>query len=120
MASADELLAGADMSYFTTFEGHVLDAVGEPLPADQIEHSLDAILGVLLELGVADATVGGTLARGLIEISMTVEAATLEEAQHLSNALLAKAIHSLGSGHRSEVEWVASSARRSDAPLVNA
>ncbi|MDQ3660883.1 MAG: hypothetical protein M3454_07495 [Actinomycetota bacterium] len=108
------------MSYFTTFEGHVLDGAGEPLPPDLIELSLDAIMEALLERGVADATVGGTLARGVIEISMTVEAANLEEAQRVSHALLAEAILSLGSGHRSEVEWIASSARRSDADLVDA
>jgi len=86
MASAARLLEGAGVSFYVTFEGYITDEMGNILSPDEVERSLEAILDELLARGVPDATVGGTLARAVIEISVTVEAKSLEEAQAEASA----------------------------------
>lgn len=103
------------MSFYVTFEGYITDEMGTILSPDEVERSLEAILDELLARGVPDSTVGGTLARAVIEISVTVEAKSLEEAQAKGLGIILEAIHSAGGyTHEVEVDWVAATMRRSD------
>jgi hypothetical protein len=98
------------VNFYLTFQGLFGGETSLHLSPEDIEETLDVVLEELLEQGVPDATVGGTLAQGLVEISMTLEAKTLEDAFAGGLGLI---MNSLGD-RVSEVEWVGFHGRRSD------
>ena len=113
MAPAAWLLEGAIVNFHLTFEGYLFNELGDQLFAEEVEQTLEAALEDLLEHDVPDATVGGALTSGLFEISLTVEAKTLDEAQATGFEYVLGAIQATG-GYALDIEWVGFCARRSD------
>jgi hypothetical protein len=63
---------------------------------DRLEVQLDQVMEELIRLGVADPAIGGTLATGEVEISITVAAPTPEEAVPKAMSTLRTALHAAG------------------------
>ena len=66
------------------------------LTDDELEAHLDTVLQRLMELGADDADIGGSLASGEIEISLTVDAGSFRAAQRTAAEVISKAIHAAG------------------------
>jgi hypothetical protein len=60
---------------------------------DRLEMQLDRVMEELIRLGVEDPAIGGTLSTGEVEISITVEAESLEDAVPKAMTALRAAIH---------------------------
>lgn len=60
---------------------------------NQLEAQLDRVMEELVRLGVEDPAIGGTLTSGEVEISITVDAESLEEAMPKAVTVLRAAIH---------------------------
>ena len=86
------------MRFQVVFEGRVIPLTSDAgvMPPDALEAQLDEVMGELLVLGADDATVSATLARGEVEISVSVEAESLEEAGKSGGGLIRSAIHAAG------------------------
>jgi hypothetical protein len=63
---------------------------------DRLEAQLDQVMEELIRLGVADPAIGGALATGEVEISITVDASTPEEAIPKAMSTLRTALHAAG------------------------
>lgn len=83
------------MTFEVTYSGKVTKQGEPPLPED-LEEQLDSVLEELESLGAKDATVGAALSKGTVEISLTVEAAQLDDAGPIGSALIQSAIHAAG------------------------
>ncbi len=92
------MLEGRAVRYQVVFQGVATrDPQGkEAFDPDGLERELEGVMEELLKLKVEDATVGGTLARGEVEISVTVEANDFQRALEEGNALIRTAIHASG------------------------
>jgi hypothetical protein len=86
----EDLLGGEAMRIAVT-EGFHVGVTDEALEAH-----LDQVLQALYGLDAEDADVGGSLASGDVEISMTVEADSFRSAQKLATDLIRKAISTSG------------------------
>jgi hypothetical protein len=84
------MLGGEVMRYTVTQGFHV------GLAHDELEPHLDSVLETLMELGAEDADIGGSLASGEIEISLTVDAGSLRDAQKTADDVIAEAIRLAG------------------------
>jgi hypothetical protein len=60
---------------------------------DHLEAQLDRVMEELVRLGVEDPAIGGTLTTGEVEISITVDAESLDEAVPKAISTLRTAIH---------------------------
>lgn len=60
---------------------------------DHLEAALDRVMEELIRLGVEDPAIGGTLTSGEVEISMTVDAESYEQAMSKAMGTLRAAIH---------------------------
>jgi hypothetical protein len=60
---------------------------------DGLEQALDRVMEELVKLNVTDPSIGGTLSDGDIEISLAVEAETLEQATMSTFGTIRTAIH---------------------------
>ena len=67
-----------------------LQVVGEP---EQIEASLDRVMEELLRLNVEDPAIGGSMETGEVEISLAIDAPSLEEAAPLAMSTIRTAVH---------------------------
>jgi hypothetical protein len=82
---------------FSVIEGFTVGAPpGEAFDAKGFDRHLDEVLGALNVLGAVDADVVAALATGAVEISMWVEAETLEEAHARALALIMQAVDKAG------------------------
>jgi len=70
----------------------VTEGFSVALTDDALEAHLDQVLQTLYDFGVDDADVGGSLASGDVEISITVEADSFRSAQKLATDLIRRAI----------------------------
>jgi hypothetical protein len=93
MAHPGDVLEGAGMKY-SVVESLQLRALTSR--EEELEAHLDGALEALMDLGAADVDMGGSLASGAIEISMTVEAVSAPEAQALAARRIRRAIRSAG------------------------
>lgn len=82
---------------FSVIEGFTVSVPsGEARDAEGLDRHLDEVLGALNVLGAIDADVIAALATGAVEISMWVEAETLEEAHAKALALITQAVDKAG------------------------
>ena len=77
---------------FSVIEGFT---VGAPSP-EALDRFLDDVLAALNDLGAVDADVVAALATGAVEISMWVEADTLEDAHAKALGLIMRAVDKAG------------------------
>jgi hypothetical protein len=63
---------------------------------EQRDTATDRVMEELLKLGVEDPSIGGSLASGDIQISMTLEAPSKKQATSKAMALIRTAIHASG------------------------
>lgn len=111
------------MKYEVLFEGYVRDNEGQILPSDVLEAHFDEVMEELLRLNVEDAAVSGALARGIVEVSVTVEADDVDKAQGVGNGVIRAAIHAAdGATPGWAVDWCKVTTVRSDvsADLISA
>ena len=92
------------MRYQVAFEGRAGRRAGQ-FDADLLQVGLEEVVNELLARRAQDATVSWTLAKGRIEISLTVEAPGFEEALHAGEALIAQALQAAGFDAAWSVEW---------------
>jgi hypothetical protein len=90
MAGTHDVLGGEAMRYAVSHGFHV------GVTDEALERHLDRVLEVLGDMGVQDADAGGSLASGDIEISVTVQAASLRSAQGAADDLVRQAIATAG------------------------
>jgi hypothetical protein len=64
----------------------------------ELEKLLDVVMEELVKLDVADPSIGGTLSDGDIELTLAVEAETLEKATASAFGTIRTAIHAAGGG----------------------
>lgn len=91
---AGPLAEGRNVKVTVTYEGRVVTDI----PPDTIEACLDDVMEELLRLGALDPAVGATLATREVEVSVVVEAPSLDEAVKVGSATIRSAIHCAG-GH---------------------
>jgi hypothetical protein len=72
-----------------------LHVTGTP---EEVEASLDRVMEELLRLGAEDPAIGGAMATGEVEISLTVDAPSPEDAVPLAMTTIRTAIHA-AEGH---------------------
>ena len=77
------------MRYQVAFEGRAGRRAGQ-FDTDLLQVGLEEVVNELLARRAQDATVSGTLEKGRIEISLTVEAPGFEEALHAGRAQIAQ------------------------------
>jgi hypothetical protein len=65
----------------------------EGLDSDHLEAQLDRVMEKLIRLGVEDPAIAGTSSAGEIEISITIDAESLEDAAPKAMTTLRAAIH---------------------------
>jgi hypothetical protein len=63
---------------------------------EERDEMTDRVMEELLNLGVQDPSVGGSLTSGEVQISLTLNASTKREAISKANALMRTAIHAAG------------------------
>ncbi len=63
-----------------------------------IEQQADAVMNELLNLEADDPSVGGSLAKGYLEVEVSVESVTLEEALATGASQIRAALHAAGVG----------------------
>lgn len=80
--------------YTIAFEGMIVAGDGG-VPAD-LENHLDRVMEELLAHGATDAAIAATGSVGAVEISLSVEASTLEEAVVSGSATVRAAVHAAG------------------------
>lgn len=66
------------------------------LPVDDLDALTDRLMEMLLSIGAQDVTMGGSLASGEFEVSVTVEALDLPTAQHAGLADIGEALEAAG------------------------
>ena len=71
--------------------------VGDGGP-DALDVHLDRVMDELVKLGVEDPSLNATLASGLVELSVVVEAGSFPEAMKVGLDLARTAIHAAGGG----------------------
>ena len=64
----------------------------------ELEKLLDVVMEELVKLDVTDPSIGGTLSDGDIELTLAVEAETLEKATATAFGTIRTAIHAAGGG----------------------
>jgi hypothetical protein len=64
----------------------------------ELEKLLDVVMEELVKLDVTDPSIGGTLSDGNIELTLAVEAETLEKATASAFGTIRTAIHAAGGG----------------------
>ncbi len=88
---------GTVVKYDVVFQGQAQAGPGGSAPsAENLEAFLERVMEELLSLRAEDATVGATLASGQVEISVTVQAASFEEALEKGNGVIRTAFHAAG------------------------
>lgn len=107
--------------YQVLFEGWVTssdDAGADvPISSDEIEALLDRMMETLMDSDVDDATYSGALARGAVEISVTVKAEDPLEALVFGNAAIRSAAHGAGAATPGwHLDWCSITLIRSDGP----
>ena len=63
---------------------------------DRLEAALDQVMEELLRLGVEDPAIGGALADGEVEVTMTVHGASVEEVLSKAMGTFRAALHAAG------------------------
>jgi hypothetical protein len=83
---------------YSVIEGFTVSAPpgSETLDPKGLDRHLDEVLGALNILGAVDADVVAALATGAVEISMWVEADTLEDAHAKALTLIMRAVEEAG------------------------
>ncbi len=66
------------------------------LPVDDLDELTDRLMEMLLSIGAQDVTMGGSLASGEFEVSVTVEALDLPTAQHGGLTVIGEALEAAG------------------------
>lgn len=64
--------------------------------AEALEEHLDAVMEELLKLDAQDVSIGGSMTQGDVEITITVEAETYEEAVRRGLSCIRSALHAAG------------------------
>ena len=64
----------------------------------ELEKLLDVVMEELVKLDVTDPSIGGTLSDGDIELTLAVEAETLEKATASAFGTIRTAVHAAGGG----------------------
>lgn len=97
------------MNFTVTYQGRLISDA----PDEQIEACLTRVMDGLVTLGVDDPSVGATLGTRQVEISLFLEAATLEEALNQGAATIRAAIHAAGGGTPEwDVHWIKAEAEQ--------
>jgi hypothetical protein len=121
VASALRLLDGRwQVSKFSVvFQGAMLDPSGQRVPPDEAEMHLDRVLDELEVLKAEDPAIGAALAQGEVEITVSVEADSLDEAQAKGSAVIRSAVHAAGVATPDwSIDWCRGTVQRFD--LVDA
>jgi hypothetical protein len=101
------------MKVIVTFEGCI---IGDGTDDDFIEH-FDAVMDELVTLGAEDPDIGTRLGSGEVEISVTVDADSLDDANERGSAMIRAAIHAGGGSTPGwRVEWVSARTQHDLAP----
>lgn len=101
------------MRFQVVLEGQVRPT-GTP---DGLEKQLDSVMTELARVGAGDPAIGGVLSRGEVEISISVEASTPQEAVHIGSSAIRSAIHASGTGTAGwSVDWITAHASRIHVP----
>lgn len=75
------------------------DQPDEVMDAEAVlERTFDAVLEGMFELDAIDPSVSGSIAHGDIELSVTVEAESFEQAMQMAYVLFRTALHAAGVG----------------------
>jgi hypothetical protein len=103
---------GGEVRVTVTFEGYITGG-----PADTLAEHLDAVMEELVDLGAADPAVGARLDANEVEVSVSVEADTLDEAQTTGNSMIRSAIHAAGGSTPDwRIDWTATRTHHALAP----
>lgn len=90
------------MRVTVTFEGIIVSDSSD----DDLEAHLDAVMEELLRLAAADPAVAAQLSTRDVEVSVLVEAATLDEATAAGSTTIRSAIHGAGGGTAGwDIDW---------------
>ncbi len=95
MASKEGMLAKVNRHY-VEMTGLVVDDQQMPLDAAHLEEHLDEVMSELLKLDVHDPAVSAAASKGLVEISVQVDAGTVEDAFVVGSSAIRTAIHAAG------------------------
>jgi hypothetical protein len=109
------MLGSPHVNYQVTLEGLAVprQAEAQPLDADRLEAHLERVMDELVRLRAQDATVGGTLARGVVEVSVVVEAKDLESALERAQAVVRISLERADGSSREWVfDWISVKAAR--------
>lgn len=103
--------------YEVIFRGHVVrtgeDGSYALIPADEFESHLSAVMEQLLAVDADDATIGATLAVGEVEVSISVEADSVEDATRLGIGTIRAAVHATGAITAGwDVDWISNQTTR--------
>lgn len=100
------------MRVTVTFEGYITGG-----PAEDLAEHLDAVMEELVDLGVDDPAVGARLGAGEVEISISLDADSLDAAQAEGNATIRTAIHAAGGATPGwRIDWTAARTHQELAP----
>ncbi|MHB8512360.1 MAG: hypothetical protein ACYDCC_09265 [Actinomycetota bacterium] len=93
------------MTYTIQYDGVVTR--GDGMPTDDTENHLDSVMQELLKLSdVNDAAIGVVEATASVEITVTIDATSLEEALNRGSAAIRAAIHAAGGATPGwSIEW---------------
>src|SRR2546427_7165014 len=101
--------------FSVVFQGRMVDEAGHPLRSDTAEVHLDQVLTELEDIGAQDAAMGASLATGEVEISVTVDADSLEGAQNKGSSVIRTAIHAAGGATPEwSIDWCRVAVQRFD------
>lgn len=91
------------MKVTITFEGYIVGS-GDP---DVLQAQFDAVMNELIDLGVEDPAIGARLEAREVEISVTVDADSLDDAAQRGFTTIRSAVHAAGFGTPGwSVDWV--------------
>lgn len=98
------------MRYDITFHGVVSETTAGQLaspPPDELEAFVDDVVDELEQLSAEDIDVSTNLGQALVRVSVSVESASIEQAQEEGNALVRSAFHAAGAQTPGwSVEWL--------------
>lgn len=111
--------------YEVTFRGSVVRTGDDSGPAlvdpEELDAHLSEVMEELLNLAARDATVGSTLVTGEVEVSISVEADSVEDATRKGIGTIRAAVHATGASTAGwDVDWVANETTRIVDDLIDA
>jgi hypothetical protein len=91
------------MRFRVICEGEFSNMQGELLAPETLDAILDSIMEEFFALKAVDPDIGATLAKGLVQLAVSVDAPDLKDALHLGGGQIRTAIHAAG-GHTPDWE----------------